>query len=209
MTTADTTERTYVLLPGRVRDCIDALLQRDTHPHFVAYLYLRFLAGKSGSMKGLQPNWADLGKVLEVPGGPAGKPYLRPFWRGERNAGQEWLNENLAGSFAPSSLRVVLGRVVQTDAQRRYSLRPKHWELAREHLLFKEPIPVVALAGFLFRDYGFVATTPPSSIELIDVFRREYGYTAEDDVEFNALYDSSWTGQDGQWFELTEGKAAG
>lgn len=201
MTAPDGTEQIYVLPTARVRECLDSLLSRDTHPHFVAYLYLRLLAGRTGQVTGLVPNWADLGNLLEVPGGPPGKPFLRPFWRGERNAGQEWLNENLAGSFAPSSLRVVLGRVVTTDAQRRYSLRSKHWELAREHLLFDEPVSVVALAGFMFRDYGFMAESPPGPGELVEVFRQEYGYKAEDDVEFDTLYDTTWTGGSGEWFE--------
>jgi hypothetical protein len=147
------------------------------------------------------PNWSDLGKLLEVPGGPPGKPYLRPFWRGERNAGQEWLNDNLAGSFSPSSLRVVLGRVVTTDAERRYSLRPKHWELASEHLLFNEPMPVLALAGFMLRDYGLVAESPPSSSDLVAAFRGEYGYRERDEVEFASLYDTAWLGAPGDWFE--------
>lgn len=201
MTAQDVTEQTYVLLASRVRESIDKLLSRATHPHFIAYLYLRLLAGRTGSVRGLTPNWADLGNLLEVRGGPAGKPYLRPFWDKERKAGQEWLNENLAGSFAPSSQRVVLGRVMTTDAQRRYSLRSKHWELAREHLLFDEPVPAVALAGFMFRDYGFMAALPPGPSELVEVFRQEYGYKAEDDIEFDTLYDTTWTGAAGQWFE--------
>lgn len=127
---------------------------------------------------------------------------MRPFWRGERNAGQEWLNENLAGSFAPSSLRVVFSRVVETDAQRRFNLRPNHWELARTHLLFDAPIPVLAVAAFMLRDYGFMAASLPGREDLVDAFRREYGYAADDEDEFTHLYDISWTGKDGPWFEL-------
>lgn len=75
MTAADDSDRTHVVPVVRVRECIDKLLSRDTHPHFIAYLYLRSLAGRTGSLTRLTPNWSELGKRLEVPGGPPSKPY--------------------------------------------------------------------------------------------------------------------------------------
>lgn len=39
MTAADDSDRTHVVPVVRVRECIDKLLSRDTHPHFIAYLY--------------------------------------------------------------------------------------------------------------------------------------------------------------------------
>jgi len=203
MVTADDSETIYVVPVRRVRECIDKLLSRDTHPYFVAYLYLRSLAGRKGSIAGLRPEWTELGKLLAVPGGPPRKPYLRPFWMGERKAGQEWLNENLAGSFAPSSLREVPSRVVETDARGRFNLRPNHDELARTHLLFDAPLPALAVAGFMFRDFGFVALSHPGPEELVEVFRHEYGY--DEQSEFDQLYETSWSGQAGPWFEPAEG----
>lgn len=195
-------ERIYVVPIPRVRECIDTLLSRDTHPFFIAYLYLRQLAAREGSLRGLKPSWSELGKYLEVPGGPPGKPYLRPFWHRERKTGQEWLNENLAGSFAPSSIRDVPALVVETDAERRYNLRPDHWEAAREHLLFGRPLSVLALAAFLFRDYGFIADSMPTPTDLVQVFRQQFGYSDSDQEEFDRLYDTDWIGADGPWFKI-------
>jgi len=201
MVTAPDNQAVFVLPVGRVRECIRKLLSRDTHPFFVAYLYLRSLARRSGSLTGLTPEWAELGRLLEVPGASASKPYLRPFWKGEHNAGQEWLNQNLAGSFAPSSLREVPSRVVETDAQGRFNLRPNHDDLARTHLLYDVPLPALAVAGFMFRDFGFVAQSRPTPEDLVDLFRREYGY--DDESEFDRLYETRWSGEAGPWFEPT------
>lgn len=66
----------------RVRECIDKLLSRDTHPHFIAYLYLRSLAGRTGSLTRLTPNWSELGKRLEVPGRTAEQAVLATLLAG-------------------------------------------------------------------------------------------------------------------------------
>jgi hypothetical protein len=180
---------------------VRTLLGRDIHQFFVAYLHLRRLAGRLGRITDLEPNWAQLGTLLEVPGGPEGKPYLRPFWKGARDAHQEWLNRNLAGSFSPSSLRGVPARVVETDASGRYSLREDHWRLAREHLLFERPVPVLSLAAFLFRDFGLRSDHKPGPEDLISLFRVQYSYTPNDDAEFAHLFDTKWRGGDGPWSE--------
>lgn len=203
MSTVGAAEAIYVLPVQRVRESITHLLERDTHPFFIAYLHLRRLSGRQGRTTGLAPSWPDLGTILEVTDNPfPGKPYLRPFWKGQRRAGQEWLNENLAGSYAPSSLRGVPMQVVETDASGRFNLRDDHWRLAFHHLLFDAPISALAIAGFVFRDYGIVADGPPGPSDLIGLFRTEYGYRSEDDAEFNQLYDMSWTGEEGPWSEL-------
>ncbi len=201
MTTTAPVDLVYVVRLARVRQSIETLLARQTHPYFIAYLHLRRTAARQGRLTGLTPNWAALGNLLEVPGAPPGKPFLRPFWKGQRDAHQEWLNANLAGSFAPSSLRGVPLRVVDTDAQGRFLLRERHWELAREHLLLDNPMPVLALAAFLFRDLGLYFVAEPGPATLIELFRREYGYSSEDETEFNELYDTSWTGGSGPWLE--------
>lgn len=192
----------YVIPVERARECVTRLLSQQIHPFFIAYLYLRGLAGRFDSLTGLTPNWPNLGALLEVRDAPPGKPYLRPFWKGSRAAGQEWLNSNLAGSFAPSSLRGVPQRVIEVDAAGRFNLRPDHATCALQHLLFNRRVPALALAGFLFRDYGILAASPPGSADLVDLFRHEYGYQDPDQAEFETLYDTSWTGAPGPWAEL-------
>ena len=195
----------YVIRPVRVRESIKALLERQTHQHFIAYLYLRWLAAREGRVDGLEPSWAELGDWLRVEGGP--RPHLRPFWKGRRNAGQEWLSENLAGSFAPSSLRSEPQRVIQIDAGGTFSLREDHAELALEHLLLGTPMEAVALAAFLYRDYGFVSAAEPGWADLVAVFRQGFGYDEDHAAEFDTLYEVTWAG-DGPWFERFEEASA-
>jgi hypothetical protein len=192
---------TFVVPVERVRESLTTLLDQKVHPFFVAYLHLRRMAGRQHRLTGLEPHWAELGERLEVPGGPAGKPYLRPFWNQTRGANQEWLNGNLAGSFAPSSLRGVPMEVVETDAKRRFTLRPKHWLLAREHLLAGETVPALAVAAYFFRDYGFRAEAPPTAEDLIALFRADYSYAPDDSAEFETLFDATWRGAAGAWTE--------
>lgn len=198
-------EHTYVLKVKHVRHAVDALLARDTHPFFIAYLWLRREAGRQGTTEELRPNWSDLGRFLAVEGGPPGKPYLRPFWKGERNANQEWLNRNLAGSFAPSSFRGVPRQVIEPNADGSYRLRDEHWNRALEFLLYGEPLPAAAVAAFMLRNRGFVSPAPPTHADFVMQFVAEFGYR-EEPIEFGVVFDASW-GSDIDWFELllTEG----
>ena len=190
----------YVLNSQRVRESIDVLLEHQTHQFFIAYLYLRSLAAREGRLDQLSPSWPDLGEWLRMEGGPPNKPHLRPFWKGQRNAGQEWLASNLAGSYSPSSLRTEPLRVVQTDATGRFSLRDNHAELALEHLLFGQPLEAVALGAFLYRDYGLIAPAQPAVDDLVVVFRQDFGYDDEHSDEFETLYVTTWRGSN-PWFE--------
>lgn len=203
MTETATAEDVYVLRPERVRESIEVLLEHQTHQFFVAYIYLRSLAAREGRLDQLTPSWSELGEWLRMEGGPPGKPHLRPFWKGQRNAGQEWLASNLAGSYSPSSLRTEPLRVVATDAAGKFSLRSDHAALALEHLLFGEPLEAVALAGFLYRDYGFVSAAAPTVDDLLVVFREDFGYGDEYSDEFDTLYVTTWRGAD-PWFEPFE-----
>ena len=192
---------TYTIVIPRVRESIAVLLSIDTHQFFPAYLYLRRLASLRGIPTGITPNWSDLGLLFETQGGPAGKPNLRPFWKGQRESHQEWMNGNLAGSYSPSSLRGGPMKVVETDADGKYNLRVKHWQLASQHLLFGSKIPALALAGFFFRDFGVIAQRKPDTDDLVGVFRGYFGYGQGDEDEFDTLFDPRWVGSQGDWFE--------
>jgi len=200
-------EATYVLRVERVRESIDRLLDRDTHQHFIGYLFLRGVAAQRGWTTGLTPEWSKLGHLLDVPGGPPDRPYLRPFWKGKRESQQEWLNQNLAGSFSPSSIRrTALAQVVDFDSHGRFSLRDGHAELALDHLLYGERMQALPLAVFLFRDYGLIAATPPEPTDLVALFRDEYGYDEEHVDEFATLYDDSVPGNGASWVEPAAGE---
>lgn len=189
----------YVVTLEAVRASIAALRTRLVHPYFPAYLHLRRQAAKQGTQKAIRPKWSELGRFLEVPGGP--QPHYRPFWAERADAGQEWLNRNLAGSFAPSSLRDVPRRVVDTDGDRRFLLRERHWERARQHLAYGQRIPVLALAGYFLRNHALLAPSTPGRDDLVRVFLTEFGYRSpEDDDEVAHLYQQEWRGPE-RWFE--------
>lgn len=195
--------QTFVLKLSTVQLSVRALLNRDTHPFFIAYLWLRRQAHNQGSQIDIDPKWADLGAFLRVVDAPATRPYLRPFWKGARADGREWLNSNLAGSFAPSSLRDAPREVIDTTAAGRFILRKNHWNLALSKLLLGSPMSVVALSAFLFREYGFVGSDSPTANDLIRIFREEFGYLNSDQAEFQTLFseDVKYFGSD-NIFEL-------
>jgi hypothetical protein len=196
------TTNSYVLRPEVVAACVDALWNRDTHQHFPAYLQLRRQAGRNGSLSGISPDWSALSGLLRVPGGPYGRPHLRPFWKGKRTANQEWLGDNLAGSYSPASLRSTMLLIVEIDEQKHYTLRDHHWGLALDHLLYGRRMEVLALAGFLLRDYAFITAGSIEPSELVAIFRKEFGYrTPEDDVEFSTLYSTDLPFDVDEWFQ--------
>lgn len=191
----------FVIPVLKVHQAIDKLLSQDVHQFFPAYLHLRREAASQGTTTEIEPNWATLSEDLRMEGGPTGKVHLRPFWVGARNNYQEWLGENLAGSYSPRSIRSAGYNVIEVDSKRRFALKDHHWELALEHLLNGRRMSAVALAAFMLRDFGWVSTTGPTVIDLLIGFRRRFGYS--DDVEFNSLYDSTWgTSDSDPWFEL-------
>lgn len=193
---------TFVLSVDAVRWAIDELIARRAHPFFPAYLLLRRTAAEQESTTDIHPRWDDLEQFLRVPGGPPGKPNFRPFWHQRSSAGQHWLNVNLAGSYAPSSIREVPRRVIDLAEDGSFSLKGRHWELARENLLYGEYMPVIPLAAFLFRDFGFTTDGPAiGPFELIDVFRSAFGYRMDDDdAEFDHLYSGAFPERT-DWFE--------
>ena len=199
------TDTTYVVRVERVRQSVEKLLERDTHPFFIAYLWLRRQAVLQGQTAGIEPNWAGSARYIDVPGGPRpNKPLLRPFWKGTRNNQQEWLNANLAGSFAPSSFRGEhITPVVSTDAEGLYVLQEDHWHRALQYFLYDQRLPAVALGGYLLRNFGFVGVQPPSREDLAAAFRTEFRYDADHDHEFDVLYETDWPAMtdESPWFE--------
>ena len=185
---------TYVLTTAAVRDCIAMLRKQRVHPYFPAYLHLRQRAAAEGSLTDLHPEWkAELSPFLQIRDAPAKKPHFRPFTENAGGGDDEWLNPNLAGSYAPSSLRPTPLQLVEIGPSHgSFSLRPKHWELAREHLLHGERLPLIALAGFMLRDFGFESDDgfPPANEDLELAFVETFGYNdASGATELDYLYD--------------------
>jgi hypothetical protein len=176
----------WVLQVKTVQQAVRRLIGRPTHEFYPGYLHLRQQAARGGGLHHVRPEWTQLGHLLEVPGAPPTKPYLKPFKSTSREDRYYWWNSNIPGSYAPSSLRPVPLKVVGVNADGTYTLPPDHAERALEHLLFGTPLAATDVAAFLLRDHGFVATTEPTADDLVDVFRREFGLA--DDDEFATVY---------------------
>ena len=184
-----------------MRVALRSLLQRETHPHFIGYLHLYKLSIKFRQQTDIQPNWNELGTYLKVVDGP--EPHLRPFWAGRRKANQEWLNQNIAGSFSPSSLRSdgPFCNVVHPNNDGTFSLRRGHARLALRHLLLDEKIDAVYLSLFLHRDRGYVSESKPTCLDVLSCFRQDFGYPNSKEQYYSMLYSSETNYEDSDWFD--------
>jgi hypothetical protein len=203
-----TPDRQWVLRLDFVRRSIRDLRTFDSHRFFPAYLHLRQLAGRAGTLSSLNPDWRRFGDYLRVPGA-LGTPYYSPFMPSSWSDERAWLNANLAGSWAGSSLRVEQPprQVVDYDAgERTFMLKDKHWELARAQLLNDKRVPLMPLTVFLYRNFSFEGDRQPRSEDLITTFRDDFAYKAPDDnAEFEYLYDARLDPSRGNdWFEPFE-----
>lgn len=157
VSTEESDVKPLVLRVEAVKWAIDYLTAQPVHTFFLAYLHLRARAAETGSPDAITPNWGELGQYLLMPGGPAGKPYYRPFL-GQNKTGKPWLNSNLAGSYAPSSIRPgPITQVVKIE-HGTYSLQPNHTEAALTNLLYDHPLSILALSVFLMRNKAFKGT---------------------------------------------------
>ncbi|HUY06251.1 MAG TPA: hypothetical protein VMU99_03195 [Acidimicrobiales bacterium] len=205
MAGADGQQHIWVITIVAVQSSVEMLLNRRVHPGFLGYLHYRQIAAENGKSTGIQPEIHRLEKYLKVPGGPSNKPYFRPIWHQANKAGRSWMNDNLAGSYQKSSLRPnqPLTRVVNVPATDGIDLPAEHWVLAREHLLYGDRLPALALAGYLLRNFGFYSSERPNATNLIGSFRDEFGYASRNDDEFDHLFSSDPVPGVTTWFEQT------
>lgn len=167
----------YILNPNKVQESLTVLRQLGAHQTLPGYLCVQRTAAREQRLDHLHPQFRSFfDEFLAPTGAPPKRPYLNPFVAAD---GSMWLNSNVAGSYAPSSLREVSPlRRVLTMADNAYHLLPQHWQLAREALLYGRQISVLALATFLYRDRGIVAVAPTTQ-QLIEAFQGEFGYLDE------------------------------
>jgi len=188
-------EPVFVLTSPTVAEAVRALQAVRVHEAFVAYLHLRLVAARTGRTTGLSPDWnGEVHEWLEVSGGPPRKPHFRPLASRSRDAATYWMNPNLAGSYAKSSLREDMRALlvasdgsfqVPTDAAGDYNPAP----VASAMLNDNEVIPMWALGAFLYRERAFLGPSEPPDIGAVnDVFRSEFQWT---DREIETLFDTS------------------
>ena len=169
---------------------------RETRIHtlFPGYLCLQRQTAILERLENLQPDFRGFyNKYFRVGNSPLGFPYIKPFIEHNPNSKNLWLNENVAGSYAPSSLRSdqPFRKVVKIE-KKEYSLPKDHSAKALRYLLFNSKVSVIDLAILLYRDYGFV-DDKFSILDLIEVFSYEFGYSQEGNVEFSDDFGTLYT----------------
>jgi len=189
-----------------VANSLTRLREQRTHTLFAGYLYLQQRAIQLGRLNDLQPDFLSFFRKFYFVGNhPLGAPYIKPFTEQKPSSRNLWLNENVAGSYAPSSLRPnqPFRKVVLIEG-RKYSLPANHAELARRYLLYNKQVQVADLATFLYRDFGFRA--PFTINDLIDVFAYEFGYANKPAARINAKFQKLFSRDsakkwDADWLE--------
>jgi hypothetical protein len=183
------------------------LREEKTHTLFAGYLHLQQQTCILRRLDDLRPDFTEFYKrFFAVENHPLGTPYVKPFTEQNPSPNNLWLNENIAGSYAPSSLRPNQPfRQVVDIVGRTYSLPIDHADRAFTYLLYKRPVQVADLAVFLYRDYGLLEDSPQIG-DLVDMFAYEFGYSSmlggETKRDFSRLYSTESARRwDGDWLE--------
>lgn len=187
-------QQTYVFSLDAVHRAIASLTSQPIHEHFPGYLAVLRAKAADPGIAAASSDIAELhDRYLRVVGAPDSAPFVRPFK--SRGKGLEQINPNVAGSYGPGSIRKSLTLVVEVDGvgqNARYKLREGHAELALKHLLRGKRVSALALAAFLYRDYGFELSDPTADA-VLGLFRQEFAFrsnVAEEAAAFDTLFDA-------------------
>jgi hypothetical protein len=188
-------DETFVFSIDAVRRAIGGLVANPIHEHFAGYLaVLRAMRLNNGA----PAKSADIVELheryLKAQGAPAKSPYIRPFK--SRGQGLELFNSNVAGSYAPSSIRTKGKLTTVLDVQgsgksATYGVHPNHASAALTSLLSGHKVPATSLAAFLYRDYGFKLEKREVA-RVRTLFRDEFGLRAsvhDEQTVFNTLFE--------------------
>lgn len=187
MQAADGGASMHVLTTAAVKAGIATLKSQRIHEHFPAYLELRRLAVNSGSLTNLAPDWKVVSDLLKMPGGPPAKPHYRPFSSTRlKDESRLWYNRNLAGSYAPKSMRATSAFMLNASGTD-YELPADHVQQALLRLLKGTKVPAWALAAYYLRNYGFKFDGDGGYDELIAAFREELAF--EQGTDFDTLFE--------------------
>ena len=194
-----------VLTLAAVKAGIRTLQSQRIHEHFPAYIHLRQRGVLTRSFDSIEPKWREVGTLLWMPKGPPTKPHYRPFSsRNLKDPSGYWFNENLAGSYAPRSLRAT-SQFMLNQSRDGFALSPDHALQAFRVLLKGTKVPAWALAAYYLRNYGFSLDRVGVYEDLISAFKMEFSFDHGSD--FETLFDDEkpWHFT-GDWFEyLAEG----
>lgn len=143
------------------------------------------------SLGPLHVSFADFfDRYYLVAGSTAKAPYLLPVNdRGDVQHGYQ--NPNVAGSYAPSSLRPThplhsLCAVEPAPSGVTFTLVDNHGAVAL-HLMKTQPLLGASLAAYLYRDFAF--TSGSSRKDLYQALKAQFGFAFEDGpVPFEAVF---------------------
>ena len=187
----------YAFSVEAVVRAIRSLSNTRSHEHFPGYLALLRERTSPDPLRS-----TDIVEFydarLRIEDAPEQAPYLRPFR--SRGVGKPLTlyQRNVAGSYAPSSIREgrALSRVIRVEeassGQVEYSLPSEHWSIVLSEMLSGHRQPLLATAAFLLRDCAFPLEDGPSLDGAIEVFRRELNIRPSDpdgDVVFETLFE--------------------
>ena len=187
MTSTGAESAVRVLTTEIIGDAIATLQGQRIHEQFPAYLHLRQRSMATGSPSSIDPDWSQVGDLLKMPGGPSTKPNYRPFSsRKLRDPSGYWLNRNLAGSYAPSSVRSTSRFMLNSNGDG-FALPTGHAQEALAVLLKGTKVPAWALAAYFLRNYGFTFEGEGGYDELVAAFKKEFLF--EDGNDFGVLFE--------------------
>jgi len=176
-----------------------ALLQlrkHKIHRFFAGYLCILKTAAETNRDVDLEVRFKQFfDEFLTLGDPPSNKPYVVPFSQSESSTALLF-NRNVAGSYAPKSLRpnqpftnVI---TVQGGGPRAlYSLKQGHATLALNNLLFGVKAPAAALSIFLYRDYA-LSGFPLTATDFVSEFRQKFGFDQSDShkADFDTLFET-------------------
>ncbi|WP_242096725.1 hypothetical protein [Sphingomonas sp. CROZ-RG-20F-R02-07] len=162
-----TAEPIYLPTLPRVRQAMATLIGLGAHRSVAGYLAVLNEAATAQREDKLRPDFrAFFDRFFRIGDPPQKKPYAVPL---TTNPNSILFNANVAGSYAPSSIRPVspLYNVLTIEGggtQAVFTLREHHAELARQTML-PEALPLYAFATFFYRDFGFDSLPTRAVIE--------------------------------------------
>jgi hypothetical protein len=181
-------EQAYVPTLPRVKQALNAVVNIEAHRSFAGYLCVLNAASITQRLDGLRPDFRSFfDRFFRIGNPPDKKPYVVPFTRGAKSL---LFNENVAGSYAPSSIRPVnplhnLMKIEGGGAQAVFTLHTNHLQIARD-LLLSKPLPAYEFACFMYRDVGFSVNPDRSEIE--GALRTDFGFAMQGDLYADDLF---------------------
>lgn len=172
----------YTLSIDTVRAALQTLTATKSHEQLVLYLAILRLKSQDGEKYTEGDVYSVIKPWLELPG-REGYPYYRPFAsRGK----QFWMNSNLAGSFAPSSLRSSRDLFYSSDGSDNALRLPSVDEIIAS-LKIKTPVPLWAVICYFLRNASFIAKA--SDWHVSDVLSLADDYFGISRADYSDVFD--------------------